>query len=1491
MYLIMGKIKKIYKIPLFIILAILILTAVGYLSLKSPSVQTWLFDKLTDRVSKNNDIDISAENIHFTFFNKIEVTNLLIRDNTADTMIYSALVKAGIRNIKRKEKFISLGRIDIANPVIKLQPDTNNVMNLLSLTQLLGKKDTTKKPMDLMIRQIVIDNGELRYRSGMSPDTSELFDINNISLSDLNITIDNISKEDTYTGLRISEFSFSTGKGFDLENLFAEVQIEDGKYHLIDPTIRTSNSIINSELLGIDFMDNGDEFNFIRDANLSLTLQSSRISLSDLGFFLKPLRGMDNEISFSGSITGTVQEMNGRDILLTYSDSTMLTCDFDLSGMPDIQNTFMFIRVDSLTTTAREIDEMGIPGMAMIDPGNELQKLGAMSFRGNFTGFLQDFVTYGTINTDLGSVSTDILFRPETSSSFYYKGTLQARSIGLGRILNQEDILGSLSAHLDVEGTLESLKAFRADVMATVESIEFNDYIYRDIEINGLVTEKIWDGTVKSNTDDLKMDLLGRFDFTRDIPEVDFSLNLLEADLYKLNIDKSDSLSNLSMLLTASFAGNSINNMTGNVRLLNSKLKRNDNEFDLFDCSISAFNVDSSAMGINLRTDYIDADIRGRYDPASVITDLIIAGSSVFPSLIHARATEISGKNDFEYEIRFKNTDLINEFFKTGFLLSPGFIIKGRIKPEQKINIAAAGDYAVYKMNSLTGLDMICTIEDTSMVLELNSEQMSLANRLNLENIGINSETATDTFNININWDNSGNLENKGIIAANGMFSKPDSIHTRFEVNILPTGLVINDKPWQINRSRFMIDSNAISIDRFMVNREEEYFMIDGKVSEDPNDSINISFKGLNLAGLNNLEREQTEEDSKKIEFILEGLMNGDILLTDFYNNPLFETDVMINSFKVNDHEHGDVKILSVWDNNEKVAGISLSNNKAGKNTFRVDGEYDPDGKRLELIAAVNQMPLDILNLFLKSFASEIDGLGSGSVKIISDNGKMSLMGSVMAEQSSMTIDYLQANFRFSDSIRFNNDRIVFRNIQVRDNRDNKAIIDGYVAHSSFKDFKVDLRIDADNIMAIDTRQKDNSLFYGTAYASGVIAITNPDNNLDLNISARTERNTRMFIPLSSGEEISDYTFISFREEGEQKNKNIPVSLPMLKRNESKSISLNFELEVTPDAEVQLVFDSKLGDLMKARGTGTLHMTLDKEGDFTIFGDYLIEDGEYQLTLGNIFNKRFVVEEGGTISWNGDIMDANVDIKAIYKLKASLEDLFQDEAYSERIPVECHLNMSGQLVNPIIGFDIYLPTADESMRTDLRAAIDSEEEMSRQFLYLLVMNSFYPDPAVTGTSLNTTTAGASAMGVTTTEMLSNQLSNWLSQISNDFDIGFTYRPGNEISSQEVEVALSTQLLNDRVVINGNFDVGGETGNQTSSSTNEITGDFDVEVKLTEKIRFKVFNRSNDNLVYETAPYTQGFGLFFRQSFNKLSDLFKRNKNKMKREEEPEIVEE
>jgi len=383
-------------------------------------------------------------------------------------------------------------------------------------------------------------------------------------------------------------------------------------------------------------------------------------------------------------------------------------------------------------------------------------------------------------------------------------------------------------------------------------------------------------------------------------------------------------------------------------------------------------------------------------------------------------------------------------------------------------------------------------------------------------------------------------------------------------------------------------------------------------------------------------------------------------------------------------------------------------------------------------------------------------------------------------------------------------------------------------------------------------------------------------------------------MPLNTSETVSDYSFVTFvqpdtSETSQSQNVNKIHFQPA-----STGIELNFDLEVTPDAEIQLIFDEKVGDVMKGRGSGNLNINLDRKGNLGISGDYIIENGDYLFTLGNILNKPFSVENGGKVTFSGDVDNAEIDIKAIYRLKASLYEVLQDERFNERIPVECQILLTGKLFNPLVGFNIELPSADEERKAYLNNVITTEEELSRQFLYLLVMNSFYSDPnriSLTGGSPGAApagTTGTSAMAVTTTEMLSHQLSNWLSQISNDFDIGFVYRPGyKDINAQEVEVALSTQLLNDRVTINGNFDVRG--AEDRTGTSDKITGDFDIEYKLTEKIRFKFFNRFNNPYTGKGAPYTQGFGLFFKEDFDKFSDLFrKNNKSEMKKEEKPAI---
>jgi hypothetical protein len=381
---------------------------------------------------------------------------------------------------------------------------------------------------------------------------------------------------------------------------------------------------------------------------------------------------------------------------------------------------------------------------------------------------------------------------------------------------------------------------------------------------------------------------------------------------------------------------------------------------------------------------------------------------------------------------------------------------------------------------------------------------------------------------------------------------------------------------------------------------------------------------------------------------------------------------------------------------------------------------------------------------------------------------------------------------------------------------------------------------------------------------------------INMNISARTEKNTELYININAGEDITENTFITFKSTGISQKET-----PEEEKREVTGLNMNFDLEVTPDAEVQIVFDPKVGDIIKGSGNGNINLQISNEGEFLMFGNFEIESGEYLFTLQNIINKRLKVEKGGIISWNGDPIDATIDMNAIYSTKANPSVLVPDPpAYlkDKRYPVDCKLIMTDKMMNPNIQFEIILPTAEEETKNFVKNAITTQEELTKQFISLLVINNFSSSQAIAGPGA-VTSQGTGMAGVTTSELLSNQLSNWLSQISNDFDIGVNYRPGDEITTDQLEVALSTQILDDRVIIHTNLDVGGSQTNATQegTSTKNITGEFDVNVKLTNdgKLSLKAYNHSNDDQLYNTSQYTQGVGFIYREDFNSFGELMKK----------------
>lgn len=1492
----LKSIKKSFKYLMILVGILLLVPTLASIVLRIPEVQTFMVNRITGHFSERIKSTISVGRVEYTFFNKLVLSDLLIKDQNSDTLLWSSRISAGILRLDLAGNNIRLGHVDIDRPVIAFITDTTGLMNLTwYLNMFKNTEDTVKKGgTRFIVNKITIQDGRFALINRNRPAGKALVDFNNLRLSGITGDLKDFRIRGDSTVLDINDIRFEESKGFLVRSMNSNLTLAGKDILFRDLFLYLDSSIINAGQVLISGDESEGFSNFTENVMLDIRLDKSLISASDLRYFLTAAGGLNEAVELSGRISGTVSDLNGRRITASFRDYTELECDFDMLGLPDLKDTFIHISIDNLRTNASDIELIRRNGNYLNLP-DVMKKLGNIVFEGNFTGFTTDFVTYGRIETDAGTLKTDISFRPEGRGNFRIRGLVRGVNVDLGLLTDNREMLGKLTMETDVDGFATSSTNISGNLTGKIDSVEVNKYVYRNVTLNGIFTEKTWDGSIKISDRNIRMDMLGMLDFSDELPEFDFTLNLAESNLHRLNFDRSDTTSRLSMLATANFRGNNIDNLFGEIRLLNSTIRKYGNRLDLYDFTLKAFN-EGGKPALSVKTDFVDADLRGYYKFGEIGLVLKSALAALMPAkFMKPGLPGDLSSNEFTFSINTKNTDKLNDFFRTGLLLSEKSRLNGSFFRDSLIVLNADARKLVYRNNTFDNFSLKARYSGSEFMADLRSASLLVLGRADLKEFRAGFEAGSDKMSFDLDWIDRKNETSRGAFVSRGSFIPREDGRTGsyLLIDIDSTDIITKKNNWTIRRSSILVDSGSTKINRFIVSSGVHSWFADGTVSSNAGDTLKLFVNGIDLSPLNTKPDREADNGTDPLELNIKGIVNGSIVLSSALKNPLIQSDISINDFSILSGDYGDVSVRSQWNSRRKVADLSARNNLNGKRNFDVSGIYDPGNKQFRIEGIAANLPVDALNPLLGFFASDIRGTVSGKVKVSGIPGELYLTGSLMPENTSLKIDYLQTRYSINDSIRFDRRGIRFRNTRITDEEGNNAILTGAVFHNSFKDFRVDLTINMDrnDCLVLNTRQGDNELFYGTAYVSGVTTIRSGPNSLSFDISAKTGKGTSFFIPLNSGLSVSESSFVTFINHDSAMMAKARSLQDATQKPRESSLELTFDLDVTPDAEVQLLIDPKAGDVIRGKGAGKLNISLNKNGDFRIFGDYTIEEGDYLFTLKNILNKKFEVEKGGKITFSGDIENSEIDLTAKYRnIKTSLSPILfpilQDPKYEARIPVEPQLNLSGNLFNPVVGFNIYLPNADEETRTYLRNAITTEEEKSKQFIYLLVMNSFYADPAYRASS-GATGAGTSAMAVTTTEMLSNQLSNWLSQISNDFDIGFLYTPGTkDLSSQQLQVALSTQLLNDRVTINGNFDV---TGTETEETP--LIGDFDIEYRLTEKLRFKVFNRYNNPYTGKGAPYTQGLGFSLRQDFNKFGDIFRKKPPAEFRKEEDVTIDE
>jgi len=883
----LKKIKKSLKYFIIVFGVIILLPTVLYLLLQTAEVQTFLVKKITNHFSARLKSSISIGSIEFKFFNKLSINDLLIKDQNNDTLLYSKEIVAGVKRLDFRNKSFRLGKISLIRPVISLITDSSGVMNLAWYLKLLSNPgDTIKKTaMRLNIDQIDINNARFSLVNRNSPKGKALLDPNNLHAFRINGIIEDIKVLNDTTTFNIYDLGFKEASGFTVKKINSSVIIAKQNIFLKSASINCDSSILNISRFSLSADSSSYFKKFTEKVKLDLQLDKSLINTSDIKYFMPFADSMNESISVSGKISGTISELRGRNIKLKYRNYTSLDCDFDFSGLPKIENTFLHIGVNSLRTNAKDFELISLPRTGLLIIPDAVKKLGNISFNGSFTGFTTDFVTYGEIRTSQGNIRTDISLRPEKDKRYRVKGLLTGSNINLGTLTGKTDLFGNVSMKANVDGYANSMKKFAGNITAKIDSIEINRYLYRNISLNGSFTEKTWDGSIDIVDRNIKLNLLGLLNFNNKLPEFNFTLKVTDANLYKLNIDKNDTTSKVTILLTSNFKGNSIDNLDGEIKLLNSKFRKFGNNFELHDFSIKTFKENNSPV-LSLQTDFVDADIKGYYNFAGLGELVKSTMASLMPSQFKISGKKnIYKKNEFTFEIDFKNTDKINEFFKTGVLIANKSYIKGAIFADSILNIEGKSDLLTIKGSFLEDLSFEADISGSELTMGITSPYVNMMGQSELKNFSVGLKTKPDSFTFNLNWDNKDKILNNGNIFAHGTVTKnvegkPNAL---LRIDIDSSHLYSDNNLWKLTSSSVLIDSNSFKINKFYITGKESYYLVDGTVSENPSDTLHLELKGIDISPLNLLLSRKKNNDPNAISLDFKGHLNGKILLTNVF--------------------------------------------------------------------------------------------------------------------------------------------------------------------------------------------------------------------------------------------------------------------------------------------------------------------------------------------------------------------------------------------------------------------------------------------------------------------------------------------------------------------------------------------------------------------------------------------------------------------------------
>ncbi len=1460
------------------------------LLLNIPYVQRKMSVLVANELTSLLGSQLSIGRIDIGLLNRIIVDNLLLEDQSGEEMLKVTRLSAKFDILPLFSGKISISSAQLFGFNINLnKPTPEDQPNFQFVVDALASKDSVREEnnLELRINSLLIRRGKLSYDVLSEEETPGRFNPQHIQLRNIvaNISLKALQSDSINAAIKRMSVE-EANSGFNLKKLNLKMTGNDHEMKVANFVIELPNTSLAMDTIQMDYDSLSAFNNLANDVRFSFRMQPSQIVLQDLSAFLPAFDAFKEKMDLEVEANGTFNQLNCPHLSVTVGNQFRLQGEVFLQDLSRIEDTYiygnlsnLYINQEGMAFLLRNLDKNynGVPPV--------LQHLGTVSFNGAISGYLAGLVTYGVIRTDIGRIKTDLKLSSNKEKGYFaYSGSIETANFELGKLLGDPKF-GKVTFNLDVNSSHYEKSYPTVILKGLLSSMDYSNYTYENISLDGEYKNGGFTGMIALDDINGSALLNGSFNTSSKTPVFNFQADFSKVRPHALNLTPKYEDAELSVKIKADFTGGSIDEMNGEISIDSLQFTSPDKQYFMESLKIAATQKAEHQKCLSINSSFLQGSIEGDYSYRTLPASVLNIMRRYVPSLILPDKKAVETENNFSFNIDVYDTELFSTVLLIPIKVYTHSTLKGYFNDKAQ-RLRVEGYFPRFRYNDKF-------IESAMILCENPGDQIKAKLRFNdrkadgAVNVSLEAKAENDSIQTTLSWGNSGNVTYSGKLATVAHFFREQDAKKpmlKTIVDIQPTNVIVSDTLWNIHPSQVVLDSGKVHINDFYFSNNNRYLRIDGVLSKQVEDTVRLDLKEINIGYV---------FDIADLGVNFSGEATGPAFASSVLDKPVMTTDLFIRNLGLNEGLLGDTHIHGEW--HDDVKGIYLDaqvqeQDIAHSHVYGFVYPLKPTSS-LDIQIEADNTNLKFIHYYFSSITPEFSGRATGNVHLYGKFKALTLDGKVLGD-ASMKIEVLNTTFSLKDSIYIAPEGLTFKNNRVFDTQGHQGTMNGYLRYQHFQNINYLLNININNMLILNTKESPEYPFYGTVYGTGNAVISgNVRDGVNIDLALTTNRNTSFTYIKDNVTTAVSSQFIKFVDKTPRRVLQDSIQLSdyeMAQREieeESESdvdIHLNLLVDATQDANMKIIMDPIAGDYISGRGTGNIRTEFFNKGDVRMFGSYRINQGVYKFSLQEVIRKDFTIQEGSSITFNGLPEDANLDIIAIYTVNsASLNDLIPSSITSgyvsqTNVKVNCIMNLTGQLTSTNLNFDIELPNERDEVQSLVRSYIPTDEQMNMQILYLLAIGKFYTSENVGATQ------NSDMMSSVVSSTLSGQLNNALSNIIdvNNWNFGTNFSTGeNGWTDMEFETMLSGQLLNNRLIINGNF---GYRDNALANTN--FVGDFEAEwlVNRSGDIRLKAYNETNDRYYTKTNLTTQGIGIIFKKDFSKWSELFFWNKWKLDR---------